>query len=62
MNFEVNNITQSNEMVSVIEAKDILKWLNENPEKAIKAKSRFPWLKNIDEFSNPVLAIAKCKQ
>jgi hypothetical protein len=62
MNLEVNNITQSNEMVFVIEAREILKWLNENPEKAIKARSRFPWLKSIDEFSNPVLAIAKCKQ
>lgn len=53
--------TQTNEMVNVIQPGELLKWFKENPEKAEKAKKQLPWLTGIDEFSNPIIAIAKCK-
>jgi hypothetical protein len=53
--------TEKNEMVFVIQPTKLVKWLKENPDKALKARSKLTWLKNIDEFSNPVIAIGKCK-
>lgn len=55
-------ITQKNEMVYVINPLYLMKFLKENPEKAELARTRFPWLKNIDEFSNPIIAIGKCRE
>ena len=61
MDVEPYCFTQNNEMVYVIQPFKLIKWFKENPEKARIAKSKLPWLKDIDEFSNPVIAIAKCK-
>jgi len=55
------DFTESNEMIYVIEPAKLINWFKENPEKAAKAKTKLIWLKNIDEFSNPIIAIAKCK-
>jgi hypothetical protein len=54
-------VTPNNELTWVIEPIKLLKWLKENPDKARLAESRFPWLNTIDEFSNPIVAVAKCK-
>jgi hypothetical protein len=51
--------TKNNEIVYVIQPVKLIKWFKENPEKASVAKSRLSWLKDIDEFSNPVIAIAR---
>lgn len=56
------DFTQENEMVYVIQPVKLMKWLKENPEKAENARNKLSWLKNIDEFSNPVIAIGKCKE
>jgi hypothetical protein len=53
--------TENNEMIYVIEPAKLINWLKENPEKAAKARTNLHWLNNIDEFSNPIIAIAKCK-
>lgn len=53
--------TEKNEMVFIIEPAGLLKWLNDNPEKAALAKTKLPWIRKIDEMSNPIIAIAKCK-
>ena len=55
------DFTQKNEMVYVIQPLNLMKWLKENPEKVALARIKLPWLKNIDEFSNPIVAIGKCK-
>ncbi len=57
-----NDFTRKNEMIYILEAVKLMAWLKENPEKAKQAKSRMPWLKDINEFSNPVVAIGKCKE
>jgi hypothetical protein len=48
-------------MFYVIQPIKLLSWFKENPEKAQLARTKLQWLKNIDEFSNPVIAIAQCK-
>lgn len=53
--------TPNNEMVWVIQPVKLLKWLNANPGKAAIARAKLPWLKDIDEFSNPVIAIGRCR-
>jgi hypothetical protein len=53
------DFTQNNEMIYVIQPIKLLSWFKENPEKAQLARTKLQWLKNIDEFSNPVIAIGK---
>lgn len=53
--------TPQNEMVWIIQPVALLKWLKQNPAAADKAYKKLNWLKDIDEMSNPVIAIAKCK-
>jgi hypothetical protein len=53
--------TKNNDMVAVLKAEDIKKWMDKNPEKAESLHAKFPWLKDIGELSNPVIFIAKCK-
>lgn len=55
------DFTENNEMVYVIQPVKLINWFKENPEKAEKARNKLPWLKDIDEFSNPIIAIGKCK-
>lgn len=55
------NFTKNNEMVAFFNAKDIKKWIDSNPEKAEAFGRKFPWLYTIDEMSNPVIFIGKCK-
>ena len=56
------DITEKKEMVYIIKPLDLIKWFKENPEKAAAAKKSCPWIKDIDEFSNPVIAIGSCKE
>jgi hypothetical protein len=56
------DFTQKNEMVYLIQPFELFKWFEANPEKAALAKNKLPWLKSIDESSNPVIVIAKCKE
>jgi hypothetical protein len=49
-------------MIYVVEPVKLLNWQKENPEKAALARTKLPWLKDIDEFSNPIIAIGKCKE
>lgn len=53
--------TQKNEMVYIIKPLDLINWLEENPQKGVLLRESQSWLKEIDEFSNPVIAIGKCK-
>ena len=53
--------TQNNEMISILKPKDIMDWIENNPEKAALLEKEYEWLKDITEFSNPVIIIAKCK-
>lgn len=56
------DFTQKNEMVYVIQPVKLMSWLKENPEKAAQARNKLQWLKDIDEFSNPIIVIGKCKE
>jgi len=56
------DITENNEMVYVIQPAELIQWFKNNPEKASLARKSFPWIKDIDEFSNPVIAIGICKK
>jgi hypothetical protein len=53
--------TQNNEMISILKPKDIIDWIHNNPEKVVMLEQKFEWLRDITEFSNPVIFIAKCK-
>lgn len=55
------SFTKNNEMVAALKAEDIKKWIDANPEKLESLSKKFPWLNKIDELSNPVIFIAKCK-
>ena len=56
------DITEKKEMVYIIKPLDLIKWFKENPEKAAAARKSCPWIKDIDEFSNPVIAIGSWKE
>jgi len=56
-----DHFTQNNEMIYIIEPAKLMNWFKTNPEKTEQARNMYPWLKNIDEFSNPIIAIGKCK-
>jgi hypothetical protein len=56
------DITEKKEMVYIIKPLDLIKWFKENPEKAAAARKSCPWIKDIDEFSNPIIAIGSCKE
>jgi hypothetical protein len=56
------DITENNEMIYVIQPIDLINWFKKNPKKAAEARKSFPWIKDIDEFSNPVIAIGRCKE
>lgn len=53
--------TQSNELIAVLDPLEISRWLVSNPWKKEHLFQKFPWLKNINELSNPVLVVAQCK-
>jgi hypothetical protein len=53
--------TSSNEMICVLNPGDILNWAANNPDRLKKLGPDFSWVKDIAEFSNPVLVIGKCK-
>ena len=57
-----DHFTKNNEMVYVIQPTKLMSWFKENPKKAAEARMKLAWLKNIDEFSNPIIAIGKCKE
>lgn len=61
MDIVPKDFTKKDEMVFIIEPVKLLKWFNENPDKALIAGNKLPWLKNIDEFSNPIIALGKCR-
>jgi hypothetical protein len=56
-----HGFTPMNEMVWIIQPVSLLKWLKEDSKRADKAYKKLLWLKDIDETSNPVIAIGKCK-
>jgi hypothetical protein len=62
MPFVWKGFTQKNELISILDPTDILKWLKNNPEKSQKLEEKMVWLKTISETSNPVIVIAKCKR
>lgn len=55
------DFTQNNEMIYVIQPLELMNWFKKNPESAALARTKLPWLTNIDEFSNPIIAIGRCK-
>jgi hypothetical protein len=54
--------TSKNEIVWIIQPGELVKWIKANPQKAALADKRLPWLMNIDELDNPIIAIGKCKE
>jgi hypothetical protein len=56
-----HGFTEKNEMVYIIQPADLFKWFQQYPDKGANARARYPWLKDVDEFSNPIVAIGKCK-
>ena len=54
-------ITSKNEIIYLIQPSQLFKWFDENPEEAALAKAKLNWLKDINELSNPIIAIAECK-
>jgi len=57
-----HSFTENNEMVFIIQPFDLLNWFKSYPAKAQSANLRMPWLMKISEFSNPIIAIGKCKE
>ncbi len=55
------SFTPNNEMVYVIKPMELINWLKENPHNSILLQQSQPWLKEINEFSNPIIAVGKCK-
>ena len=41
---------------------DLISWFKKNPPKVFATGKRFPWQEDLDGFSNPVIAIGKCKE
>ncbi len=60
-NFSNIYINNNNELVTYIEAYELLQWMNENPADAKKLVEKFDQFKNIDENDNPFVVIAKLK-
>ncbi len=56
------DITEKKEMIYIIRPLDLIKWFKENPEKVASASKSCPWIKDIDEFSNPIIATGICKE
>ena len=54
-------ITRNNEMIAYLNARDIIKWKVENPEKLDALNTKLPWLEKLNELDNPVIVIGKCK-
>lgn len=55
-------ITPNNEMIFKLEAEDIVKWINNNPDKLLRIGKNMDWLKSVSPASNPVIVIAKLKK
>ena len=55
-------ITEANEMISILEAQDIIRWIKENPDKAKTIGGKMKWMKTYSESSNPIVVIAKLKE
>jgi hypothetical protein len=55
------SFTINNEMIYVIKPSELINWLKENPHNSNLFRQSQPWLKEFNEFSNPIIAIAKCK-
>lgn len=49
-------------LIGYCEAFEIIKWFNDNPEKALELPLHLQKLKNIKETDNPVIMIAKLKE
>lgn len=60
--FAPTSINQSNEIVGLVEAYEVVNWFSENPEKAAQLPPQLQKLKNIKETDNPVVMIAKLKE
>jgi len=48
-------VTQDNIMIAVIQAYDVVKWRNTNPEMALKLKHKYPWIHLVTELDNPII-------
>jgi len=59
--FTPEKTTLNNEIIGTHNASEIMRWIDNNPKEAYKLKHRFNWLNDINEFSNPVIVIAKSK-
>jgi hypothetical protein len=55
------SFTPNNEMVFVIKPMELINWLKEDPQNSILLQQSQPWLKEINEFSNPIIAVGNCK-
>jgi hypothetical protein len=56
------SITGNNELVAVLQAIEIKKWITDNPQGFSELRKKMPWLVNITEIDNPVIVTAKLKK
>jgi len=59
--YSPTSINQSNELVGLVEAYEIVNWFSKNPEKAAHLSPQLQKLKNIKETDNPVVMVVKLK-
>jgi hypothetical protein len=45
---------------ALINPTDLINWFEKDKEKAEEIRKNLLWIKDIDEHSNPVIAIARC--
>jgi hypothetical protein len=54
-------ITNTNELIAILQPLDIVSWKNKNTGKLSELKTKLPWIERINEMDNPVIVIGKCK-
>jgi len=56
------SITWNNELVGILQATEIKKWIADNPQRFSELRKKMPWLGSITEIDNPVIITAKLKK
>ncbi|TKG94927.1 6-bladed beta-propeller [Puteibacter caeruleilacunae] len=60
--FAPESITKDNEIVGHIEAYQLVKWMNDNPDKVANLPDHLKKFKDIKDADNPIVMIAKLKK
>jgi len=57
-----DSMNSEGELIGLIQANDLVKWIDTNPEKFKVLGPGFQKLKNVEMEDNPVIVVAKYKQ